>query len=314
MLSIFPIEWAANIHDQAMNWKHTALTFGYFAFFFLSVFAIFWWGRRQRRTRAPFAKDLRLLRGPGETQLKILRGLEESFPLLLLITGLAPVFAVIVLLEVVRKLESWWVWIGLVVTVLVFGGLFYLSARWLANWFRILSNRYLGYFGERVAAEQLEPMKLQGWRIFHDVPCERGAEKFNIDHIAVGPGGVFAIETKTRRKGGAREGREDYKVFFDGEQLSWPWGEDRHGLDQTLGNAKWLKEWLNKVTAEKIEVTPVLNFPGWYVEANAAVSLRVINSSWLPSVLAGDGHIALSEKQIDLISRQLEQRCRDVQY
>ena len=200
-----------------MNWIHIGLTLAYFVFFFLCAFAVFWWGRRQRRVRAPFAKDLRLLRGPGETQLTILRGLEDNFPLLWLGTALVPVLAAMVLFEIVRK-------------------------------------------------------------------------------------------------GNAREGREDYKVFFDGEQLSWPWGEDRHGVDQALGNAKWLKEWLAKVTAEKIEVTPVLNFPGWYVEAKAGLSLRVVNSTWLPSVLTGATHVALSEKQIDLIARQLEQRCRDVEY
>ncbi|OHE78692.1 MAG: hypothetical protein A3G75_09395, partial [Verrucomicrobia bacterium RIFCSPLOWO2_12_FULL_64_8] len=250
-----------------MNWKHVGLTLAYFVFFFLCAFAVFWWGRRERRVRSPFAKDLRLLRGPGETQLKIQRSLEENFPLLWLGTALVPVLAAMVLLEVVRKLPGWWVWVGMSVTLLVFTGLFIVSARWLGGRLRELNDRHLGYFGERVAAEQLEPLKLQGWRVFHDVPGERGTIKFNIDHVAVGPGGVFAIETKTRRKGNAREGREDYKVFFDGEQLSWPWGEDRHGLDQALGNAKWLKEWLVKVTAEKIEVTPVLNFPGWYVEA-----------------------------------------------
>jgi hypothetical protein len=41
---------------------------------------------------------------------------------------------------------------------------------------------------------------------------------------------------------------------------------------------------------------------------------RVVNPSWLPDLLAGDGATRLSAKQIDLCARQLEQRCRDVEY
>jgi hypothetical protein len=189
-----------------------------------------------------------------------------------------------------------------------------LALRWFMARLEERSDRYLGYFGERVVAEFLEPLKEGGWHIFHDMPCESGKEKFNIDHVAVGAGGVFVIETKARRKGEAREGRDDYKVFFDGEQLSWPWGEDQEGIGQTIGNAKWLQNWLEKTTGQKLEVVPVLAFPGWYVEAKAHASLRVVNPSWLPGVLTGGGETILSEKQIDLCIRQLEQRCRDVEY
>ena len=56
--------------------------------------------------------------------------------------------------------------------------------------------------------------------------------------------GVFIIETKTRRKGAARPGFDDHKVYFDGHVLVWPWGEDNHGLEQTERNAVWLADTL----------------------------------------------------------------------
>jgi hypothetical protein len=113
---------------------------------------------------------------------------------------------------------------------------------------------------------------------------------------------------------GAREGRDDNKVFFDGEQLDWPWGEDRLGMDLAMGNAKWLKNWLLKTTGVQTEVIPVLALPGWCVEAPAHASLRVVNPSWLPDVIKIDGPVLLTAKQIDICTRQVEQRCRDVAY
>lgn len=49
--------------------------------------------------------------------------------------------------------------------------------------------------------EEVEGLAADGWHVIHDVSFGRG----NIDHILVGPGGVFTIETKSR--GG--------KIFLD---------------------------------------------------------------------------------------------------
>lgn len=50
-----------------------------------------------------------------------------------------------------------------------------------------------GAEGEEVVGRILEEMSADGWHVIHDVTFGRG----NIDHIAIGPGGVFAVETKS---------------------------------------------------------------------------------------------------------------------
>jgi hypothetical protein len=50
-----------------------------------------------------------------------------------------------------------------------------------------------GAEGEEVVGRILEEMSAGGWHVIHDVTFGRG----NIDHIAIGPGGVFAVETKS---------------------------------------------------------------------------------------------------------------------
>ena len=45
--------------------------------------------------------------------------------------------------------------------------------------------------------DELAKVVALGYSVFHDFP---GGPNWNIDPIAVGPGSVFAIETKTRRR------------------------------------------------------------------------------------------------------------------
>lgn len=49
-----------------------------------------------------------------------------------------------------------------------------------------------GAAGEERTAKAVEPLLRSGWSIAHDL--DRG--RFNIDHVLVGPAGVFVLETK----------------------------------------------------------------------------------------------------------------------
>lgn len=299
-----------------MTWKHVLFFVGYILFFAASVAAMLWWHKRQRKARLPFGDELRLVRAPGETQLKMTLKFDEDLILWLMIGAGVPVGIFGVMLAVVGLLPSLLQLAWLVASVLAFLGAFIAAARWLSKKTQENSNRYLGYFGERIVAEHLEPLKLLGWRIFHDVPCQNNGSNFNIDHIAVGPQGVYAVETKTRRKGGARPGYDDHKVFFDGSRLVWPWGEDNHGLEQAERSALWLAENLKAETGERVFVTPILTLPGWWVEnkpARESRLCRVTNPKGLPKFLTSGSPI-LDPKQINDIAAKLDARCRDVEY
>ena len=52
-----------------------------------------------------------------------------------------------------------------------------------------------GAEGEEVFGAVLAGLVDEGWHAIHDVSFGRG----NIDHVLIGPGGLFAIETKSRR-------------------------------------------------------------------------------------------------------------------
>lgn len=299
-----------------MTWKQGLFTLGYILFFMLCAVAMIWWQRRQRKSRKPFGDDLKLLRGPGESQFKIYLKEEEDGLSWLFFAALAPAGVLVLGLQIMLILPDPLKITAFGVSVLGFIAAFYYSARWYSRRMQSSFNRYLGYFGERIVAEHLEPLKQQGWRIFHDVPGQSNGTKFNIDHIAVGPNGVFVIETKTRRKGGARPGFDDHKVYFDGRALVWPWGEDNHGLEQAERNAAWLKDTIKAELGENVFVTPFLTLPGWWVENKPSRDsrlCRVVNSKGLAKFLP-NGPATLGQKQIDAIAAKLEARCRDVEY
>jgi len=72
--------------------------------------------------------------------------------------------------------------------------------------------------GELATAQLLEPVIAGGGRVFHDMQ----ADGFNIDHVAVAPGGIFAVETKHRLKPAAGLGKENSTVRFNGQALHFP--------------------------------------------------------------------------------------------
>ncbi|HET8956428.1 MAG TPA: nuclease-related domain-containing protein [Solirubrobacterales bacterium] len=71
------------------------------------------------------------------------------------------------------------------------------------GWLRFLGGRFKrdhaawsqGAEGEEVVGAVLEGLVADGWQVIHDVSFGRG----NIDHVVVGPGGLYTVETKSRR-------------------------------------------------------------------------------------------------------------------
>lgn len=58
-----------------------------------------------------------------------------------------------------------------------------------------LDRRLRGLAGEQRVGAVLDGISEHGWYVLHDVDSGRG----NIDHVVVGPGGLFSIETKSHR-------------------------------------------------------------------------------------------------------------------
>lgn len=271
--------------------------------------------RKLRTTRWPFKVEDRLLRGPGEHLRRRIGEMDEQLAAEL-VGGLIAIFGALALFaDSFRKLFGWSAETAASLAILTALVVMGVSIWRVLQLCRKRADHYLGWFGERVVGEQLQLATVHGWRVFHDLPFQNNGAGFNIDHVAVGPGGVFLIETKTRRKGNARPGFDDNKAYFDGRDLVWPWGEDNYGLEQAERNALWLTNWIRTEIGEMVFVTPVLALPGWWLENKPTRESRlclVANPKWLPGLLAKQPAL-LSAKQIEQISLRLDAKCRDVE-
>ena len=133
--------------------------------------------------------------------------------------------------------------------------------------------------GERAVAECLDLLKKEGHNVFHDVV---GAD-FNVDHVVVGPKGVFTVETKTLNK---RAGQHT-KLYFDGESVRVGDAElPDNPVVQARVQAEWFKKTLFDSTSRIFAVKPVVVFPGWFVECTSKAKR---NDTWVlePKALRG---------------------------
>lgn len=167
---------------------------------------------------------------------------------------------------------------------------------------RVLPELYKlkqGSEGEKAVGQFLEPLRAQGYTVFHDVI----GTGFNIDHVLIGPAGVFTIETKTFSKSPG----PDITVKFDGERILVDGFElDRDPVVQAKAQAGWLRELLAESTGRRLPVRPVILFPGWWVEQGKDTfrEIWVLNHKALPSFLGNEPEVLLPE-EIKLASYHL---------
>jgi hypothetical protein len=282
-----------------MNVLPRAITAGLFTILALWAAAVVLRLRfRLMHTRAPV--DTHLLRPPGESLRLRLEQLNEKQLFFLALLSFVPIFfasaspnfpdltsAIIVV-----------VLVAVFVTVVLRARLTY-------------RDYLLGLAGERAVAEELNQLMLEGCRVFHDYP---GGPNWNIDHVIVAPSGVYAIETKTRRKARASKGRKEQEVFFDGAKFQFPNYTTTCGLDQARRNAADLGRELSSATGEPVQVKAILTFPGWYIIRRSKCDVCVVNPKEIRQIVLAKDAPQLSPQQIQRIAHQVEQKCRDVAF
>lgn len=119
-----------------------------------------------------------------------------------------------------------------------------------------------GIEGEKAVGQFLERLRENGYHVFHDLI----GTGFNVDHVVIGPAGVFTVETKTWSK----PARGEAKITFDGEQLMTAGrAPERNPVIQARAQSAWLKGLLSESTGRTFDVFPVVVFPGWYIEQSS---------------------------------------------
>lgn len=253
---------------------------------------------RLRKSRRPVAD--KLLRPPGESLRKKLEDINDAMLLSLIAALCLPAVSSLVSQRAPLSAQ---VVAGALVLVIALGFFLYYVRLW---------RRFdLAFSGERAVGEELNKLMLDGCQVFHDLPAEKLG---NIDHVIVAPSGVYAVETKTRRKRQAKASQKDYAITYDGQRVVFPHVWDTRALEQAGRNADWLGKWLSSAIGEPVTVQPVLTFPGWFVEVTGRGDVSVLNPKLIRSLVVSRGKPGLSSQTMERIVHQLRERCRDVEF
>ncbi|HEY6168767.1 MAG TPA: nuclease-related domain-containing protein [Verrucomicrobiae bacterium] len=276
---------------------------------------IVWLERKRRDDPETAPQKERLLRPPGYSlAVRLDTALDNAFQSLVFACGLfaaaGPVGYLTFLLSRMPRFPIWY-YLYPVLTVVFVGVGIALLIRF-RHMLAEASNYRLGMRGEQAVAEALNEAANCGYRSFHDFPAE---ENWNIDHIVAGPQGVFAIETKARRRKGSRGDQPAHEVRFDHAALHFPTAKDTKAIPQAERNARWLANHLSKKTGEPVEVVPLVVLPGWYFTPLEPPprKVEVMNASYLPGYLRRQSG-RINQAQLTRIITALDEKCRDVEF
>ena len=187
---------------------------------------------------------------------------------------------------------SFWLIFAVTMTVL--------SAIWLCRLFPIARRFNRGERGERHVADVLEELRSNGYLPIHDIV----RDGFNVDHVLVGPGGIFAIETKYRSGKGEISVRNE-GVFVAGRL------EEKDCLTQARGSAKAISQLIAENCRRVEWVTAIVVFVGdWKIRNKwRDTNVRVFTPERLLDYIR-DQQPQLTRKDIELIASHLERSTK----
>ncbi|MEU5192136.1 nuclease-related domain-containing protein [Streptomyces klenkii] len=107
-----------------------------------------------------------------------------------------------------------------------------------------------GLAGERRVGDELNRLGRQGWRVLHSIPLPR---EVDIDHLLIGPGGVFSINTKHHHKKAVWVGDDAVKVNH---------GKPEPYVRKSRAEARRVERVLERYCGFAVPVEPVLVFVG----------------------------------------------------
>jgi Nuclease-related domain len=130
-----------------------------------------------------------------------------------------------------------------------------------------------GASGERRTARLLDPLERHGWAVLHDLAVPES--RANLDHLVIGPGGVFVVDSKQYRG----------RLRLDAVGKLW---HGRQPLAPTLGAVSWEADQAAQVLPNPgMAVVPIVAVHGAQVPWGKVVTqgVPVVSARRLPSML-----------------------------
>jgi Nuclease-related domain len=150
-----------------------------------------------------------------------------------------------------------------------------------------------GAAGERQTARLLDRLGRDGYVIFHDLAMPDSTA--NLDHLVVGPSGVFVIDSK----------QWTGQVHQSSDGLIW---HDHYRLDRTLATIRWQAETLGRLLG--VPVAPLVCVHGAHIQHGGlhAQGVAIVPASLLRCALGYEQ--VLSDSDIERYAETARMRLR----
>jgi hypothetical protein len=176
--------------------------------------------------------------------------------------------------------------VGLAIAVLVGWRLRFRPSEQARAWRR-------GAHGERETARVLDRLARDGYVVLHDLAMPGSSA--NVDHLVLGPSGVFVIDSK----------QWTGQVHQSSDELVW---HNQYRLDRTLASVRWQAETLGRLLG--VPVAPVICVHGAQVQHGGlrAQGVAIVPTTLLRLAL-GDEQL-LSDVAVELYATTARMRLR----
>jgi nuclease-like protein len=148
-----------------------------------------------------------------------------------------------------------------------------------------------GAKGEQQTARLLGRLGREGYVVFHDLAMPDSPA--NLDHLVVGPSGVFVIDSK----------QWTGQVHQSADELVW---HDHYRLDRTLATVRWQAETLGRLLG--VPVAPLVCVHGARIQHGGlrAQGVAIVSAALLRRALGCDQ--VLSDAEVELLAATVRMR------
>ena len=191
-------------------------------------------------------------------------------------------------------------------TILMTGWVFYKAIKT----FGLAIRLHQGLDAEITSGQELNLLMRDGAWVYHDIPYQYG----NIDHVIVGTGGIFAVETKgiSKPTDNKSSPSENSTVKVERDELILPHARTGKPIQQAKTHAKWLRGEIQRRFDLTVPVRAVVALPGWMIKRGFDGDCWVINPKRGNSLRGAVTKQLVGEKEIQMVAAWIEDLARSV--
>ena len=162
------------------------------------------------------------------------------------------------------------------------------------------------YAGLQLVAQEINRLMSSGYQVYHDFPSGR----FHIDHIIVGPNGVFTIQSRIPSCFDGAVARRHFSVKAMGKELRALKTTDAVTIRTTAFHGAWLANWLLTAAGEAVRVQPLLTLPGFTIEAVDTADVIMADPAQIVGVVRTTCVNPLAPETIQRLCAEIEIKYR----